>query len=72
MKSRAVSFAEAVPALNPSCGVVRKLACSVSGEAIRARLKSGGQDLATHLKKEIVAKYGCDIRQDASPASPVK
>jgi protein O-mannosyl-transferase len=58
----AVSFAKAAPALDPSCGIVRKLACSVSGEVIRTGLKSGGQDLAARLTKEIEVKYGCDPR----------
>jgi tetratricopeptide (TPR) repeat protein len=55
----AISLAEAAPALNFSCGIVRKLACSVSGEVIRLSLKAGGQDKAARLRNELAAKYGC-------------
>jgi protein O-mannosyl-transferase len=55
----AISLAEAAPALNFSCGVVRKLACSVSGEVVRLALKAGGREAAMRLKNELAAKHGC-------------
>jgi tetratricopeptide (TPR) repeat protein len=55
----AISYAEAAPAINSSCGIVRKLACSVSGEVVRLGLKAGGRDRAARLGNELAAKYGC-------------
>lgn len=55
----AISYAETVPAIDFSCAIVRKLACSVSGEVVRVALKAGGRDRAAHLRSELAAKYGC-------------
>jgi protein O-mannosyl-transferase len=55
----AISYAEAKPAVNFSCGIVRKLACSVSAEVVRMGLKAGGRDKAARLRNELAAQYGC-------------
>lgn len=55
----AISFAQAAPQIDPSCGVVRKLACSVSDDAVRLALLGGGPDTANSLRKGLAAKYGC-------------
>ncbi len=55
----AISFAQAVPQIDPSCGIVRKLACSVAPEALRLGLQGGGPDTANRIRNELTAKYGC-------------
>jgi protein O-mannosyl-transferase len=47
----AISYAEAVPAINFSCGMVHKQVCSV--------LNAGGRDTGARLKNELEMKYGC-------------
>jgi tetratricopeptide (TPR) repeat protein len=55
----AISYAEATPALDFSCGIVRTQVCSVSGEVVRLALKARGRDAAMRLKNELAAKHGC-------------
>jgi len=55
----AISFAQAVPRIEPSCGVVRKLACSVAPEALRLGFEGGGPDTAMRIRNELAAKYRC-------------
>jgi hypothetical protein len=55
----AISYAQLAPAIDASCGIVRKQACSVSAEVVDLALKTGGPDKAARLKRELAAKYGC-------------
>jgi hypothetical protein len=54
-----ISYAEAVPSINPSCGTVRKQACLISDDVIRIALKAGSADVVARLKNELRVKYGC-------------
>jgi len=58
-KECAISYAKLAPEVDLSCAVVRRLACSVSGDAIRIALKAGGGDVAARLRNEWATKYGC-------------
>jgi protein O-mannosyl-transferase len=55
----AISYAQLAPAIDASCGIVRKQACLVSAEVVGLALKTGGRDKAARLKHELAAKYGC-------------
>ncbi len=56
-----ISFAQAVPRIDPSCGTVRGLACSVAPEALRLGLKGGGPDTAKRIRNDLKRKYGCGL-----------
>jgi hypothetical protein len=55
----AISYAQLAPAIDASCRIVRKQACSVSAEVVGLALKTGGPDKAARLKNDLAVKYGC-------------